>query len=281
MLNIEQIRALEARVEKAVQLIAGLKAENAGLEKRIAEASRIEEQLRAANAELERKLAMQARMAAESGARIDELASRARDAEEKAAAAELRAADAEERAAAAERKAQSAESEVALYRERALTAERRVADLEARAEELRQEQERIERSLMETLRKLDSFEDMVLEMSHIQFVQETPSAAAGVAIAAAGDRQAADDRGTLELETERRSQDFAAQDSEEDELVLPADDEDAQQLMEEEVRNPADPQTDTAAEEGKMEEDRSGDVPHALGSDDAPFRGGADELDIF
>jgi len=64
-----------------------------------------------------------------------------------------------------ERKAQAAEEEIAHYRERALTAERRVAELEAKAEALKAEQDRIEQGLMQALSKLDSFEDMVLEMS--------------------------------------------------------------------------------------------------------------------
>lgn len=165
MLNLEQIRALEARVEKAVVLITKLRQENADQERRLADVSKTEELLRNQKAELERQLAAQTRIATESGARLEALMTRVKEAEERAAQAELKAADAEERAAAMERKAQAAEDEVAHYRDRALTAERRVADLESKAEELKAEQERIEQGLVQALSKLDSFEDMVLEMS--------------------------------------------------------------------------------------------------------------------
>ncbi|MGB9686307.1 MAG: hypothetical protein ACPLYX_07395 [Rectinema subterraneum] len=165
MLNLEQIRALESRVEKAVVLITKLRQENADLEARLADVLRSAELLKNQKEELERQLAAQTRAANESSSRLEGLIARAKEAEEKAANAELKAAEAEERAAAMERKAQAADDEISHYRERALTAERRVAELESKAEELRTEQERIEQGLMHALSKLDSFEDMVLEMS--------------------------------------------------------------------------------------------------------------------
>jgi len=165
MLNLEQVRALEARVEKAVILVTKLRQENADLERRLADAAKAEDLLRSQNADLERQLAAHSRAVNENAARLENLSNRVKEAEEISAKAELKAAESEERAAAMERKAQAADEETAHYRERALTAERRVAELESKSEELKAEQERIEQGLVQALTKLDSFEDMVLEMS--------------------------------------------------------------------------------------------------------------------
>lgn len=162
MVSLEQIRALEARVEKAVTLIEKLRKENAALEQNLMEVSRSEEQTRAAYSELERKAGASVRQASESAAKIEELESRVREAEQKAKDAELRAAESEDKAAALERKAQAAESEAGTYRERALAAEHRAGDLEARAEDLKKEQSRIEEGLVHALDKLDAFEDLVM-----------------------------------------------------------------------------------------------------------------------
>ena len=108
MLNLEQIRALESRVEKAVVLITKLRQENADLEARLADVLRSAELLKNQKEELERQLAAQTRAANESSSRLEGLIARAKEAEEKAANAELKAAEAEERAAAMERKAQAA-----------------------------------------------------------------------------------------------------------------------------------------------------------------------------
>ena len=165
MVSLEQIRALEARVEKAVTLIEKLRKENAVLEQNLMEVSRSEEQTKAAYAELERKAGASIRQASESAAQIEELQARVKEAEQKAKDAELRAAESQERAAAFERKANVAEAEAATYRERALAAEHRVNELEARAEDLKKEQARIEEGLVHALDKLDAFEDMVMGMS--------------------------------------------------------------------------------------------------------------------
>ncbi|HWR11450.1 MAG TPA: hypothetical protein VN445_06490 [Rectinemataceae bacterium] len=164
-MSLEQIRALEARVEKAVVLIDKLRRENAELEQRLIEASRSEEQVKAAYSELERKTAASVRMASESEAMTADLSARLKAAEEKAAGAELKAAEADERAAVMERKAQAAEAENASYRDRALAAERKSFDLESKAEELKREQSRIEEGLTHALQKLDAFEDMVMGIS--------------------------------------------------------------------------------------------------------------------
>ncbi|HNV19459.1 MAG TPA: hypothetical protein PKJ52_07410, partial [Rectinema sp.] len=165
MLNLEQVRALEARVEKAVVLITKLRQENADLESQLADITRAEELLRNQNAELERQNAAQIRLVTEISEKLESLSTHVKEAEEKLAQAELKAAEAEERAATMERKAQGAEEEIARYRDRALSAERRIAEMEAKAEELKSEQDKIEQGLIQALSKLDSFEDMVLEMS--------------------------------------------------------------------------------------------------------------------
>jgi chromosome segregation ATPase len=235
MLNLEQVRALEARVEKAVVLITKLRQENADQERRLADAAKSEELLKS-------QLAAQARAATESTSRLEGLGARAKEAEEKAAQAELKAAEAEERAAATERKAQAADEEIAHYRDRALTAERRVADLESKAEELKSEQERIEQGLMQALSKLDSFEDMVLEMS-------------------------------------------LGSNSESAESLAP--EQEAAPLVSEEA--PFDQRTFERAEHDTSESDQGGGSAQEpdeasqpdLESQDAPFRGGENELDIF
>lgn len=198
MVSLEQIRALEARVEKAVVLIDKLRRENAELEQRLIEASRSEEQVKAAYSELERKTQTSIRLASDSEARIGDLANRLQEAEEKAKSAELKAAEADERAAAMERKAQAAEAENTAYRERALAAEHKSADLEAKAEELRREQSRIEDGLAHALQKLDAFEDLVMGISvgnagvsdearaqgdeKVEAVEESPSTKASQAL---------------------------------------------------------------------------------------------------
>jgi len=140
MVSLEQIRALEARVEKAVLLIEKLRKENAELEQRLVEASQGEERLR--------------------------------EAEQKVTAAELKIAQVEERAAALDKKAQDAEAENSALRNRAALAEQKAdefqakaAECEARAEQLRHEQSRIEEGLSHALDKLDAFEDLVMGIS--------------------------------------------------------------------------------------------------------------------
>ncbi|MDD3981656.1 MAG: hypothetical protein RBT72_04195 [Spirochaetia bacterium] len=140
MVSLEQIRALEARVEKAVLLIEKLRKENAELEQRLVEASQGEGLLR--------------------------------ETEEKIIAAERKVAEAEDRAAASDRKAQAAEAENAVLRERTAQAEQKAAEslarateFEAKAEQLRHEQSRIEEGLSRALDKLDAFEDLVMGIS--------------------------------------------------------------------------------------------------------------------
>lgn len=188
MVSLEQIRALEARVEKAVVLIDKLRRENAELEQNLAEAYRNEEQLKAACSELERQAGAASNAAAadaaavsEAKARSLELEQKLQDSERRAKDAELKAAEAEEKLASAERKAQAAEAESVVYRDRALAAEHHAAELESRAEELRREQSRIEEGLSSALRKLDDFEDFVMGISVPAHGSETEVAAAPAA----------------------------------------------------------------------------------------------------
>ncbi len=242
MLNLEQIRALEARVEKAVVLITKLRQENADLERQLADAKKTEDLLRNQISELERQCAAQSRAVNENSARLESYVARAKEAEETAAQAALKAAESEERAAAMERKAQAADDEIAHYRERALAAERRVAELESKAEELKQEQERIEQGLVQALSKLDSFEDMVLEMSY----------------------GTSPDAGSLGVQSrEPRSTANALEEPEPASSV--------QNIQEE---------FDSDRGGGTAQEPEE-DIPPDSESQDAPFRGGEDELDIF
>ncbi|MFA6365651.1 MAG: hypothetical protein WCX13_00500 [Candidatus Hydrogenedentales bacterium] len=151
MVSLEQIRALEARVEKAVVLIDKLRRENAELEQRLIEASSSEEQVKAAYSELERKSAASLQTASDSEALIRDL--------------NARLAAAEERVKTAEERVKDAEAENASYRDRTLAAERKSADLESKAEELQREQSRIEEGLTHALQKLDAFEDLVMGIS--------------------------------------------------------------------------------------------------------------------
>jgi len=189
MVSLEQIRALEARVEKAVVLIDKLRRENAELEQSLIEASRSREQATTAYVELERKAEASIRMAGESAAAIESLSRKLSDAESRLQSAELRAATAEEQAAVLERKTLAAESESSKYRERALAAESRSAELETKADEFKREQSRIEEGLSHALQKLDAFEDMVMGIQvapaiassgdeKVEVIEQSPSTSA-------------------------------------------------------------------------------------------------------
>jgi len=155
MVSLEQIHALEARVEKAVLLIEKLRKENAELEQRLVEASRSEESLREAYSKLESNSAGSLESAKLSESRLLELQAALAEAEEKHIAAELRASEIESKVAA----------ETAACRERALIAEQKASELETKAEQLRHEQSRIEEGLTHALEKLDAFEDLVMGIS--------------------------------------------------------------------------------------------------------------------
>ena len=259
MLNLEQVRALEARVEKAVVLITKLRQENADLESQLADITRAEELLRNQNAELERQNAAQIRLVTEISEKLESLSTHVKEAEEKLAQAELKAAEAEERAATMERKAQGAEEEIARYRDRALSAERRIAEMEAKAEELKSEQDKIEQGLIQALSKLDSFEDMVLEMSIGSNPQRDRSLAQAEKIFSASEGLSRKEASDKEVASEKRGGLEASEPSLEGE---------AQEMSE------------SSQGGGDLEEPADDSQPDSE-SQNAPFRGGEDELDIF
>ncbi len=138
MISLEQVRALEDRVEKAVAYIASLRGEAAEFARRLAEAQTF----------------------------IDDAASEMATAEERASSAERRADAADSlrqaEASAAATRIREFESRLADMAERVASAEARAAELTARAEEYRRDQAKIEEGIVHALAKLDSFEDLVL-----------------------------------------------------------------------------------------------------------------------
>ncbi len=159
MISLEQVRALEDRVEKAVAYIASLREEGTELRRRLAESQSFID------------------------AAADELAA----AEEKTAAAEKRA-DAVEELRLAEAQAVAGrvrefESRLNDMAERVAAAETRAAELGARAEEYRKDQSKIEEGIVHALRKLDSFEDLVLSTAS---PAEAPAAGTATEPAAEG-----------------------------------------------------------------------------------------------
>lgn len=165
MLSLEQVRALEDRVEKAVAYIATIREENAELRRRLGEAE-------ARNGENQ--------------SFIDEAAEELAAAEEKANAAEAAAVEARAASATAEAARQAAESRAeaaasrsgqleAHFREletkaldlanRAEAAEAKAAEFASRVEEYRRDQSRIEEGIVHALEKLDTFEDLILSQA--------------------------------------------------------------------------------------------------------------------
>jgi DNA repair exonuclease SbcCD ATPase subunit len=141
MISLEQVRALEERVEKAVAYIAALREENAELHRQVGETQSF----------------------------IDEAAEELGAAEAARDAAETRAAEQaelvlglEEKAREYERNSAELAARIGAAEGRARAAEARVADLAARTEEFRRDQSRIEEGIVHALQKLDSFEDVIL-----------------------------------------------------------------------------------------------------------------------
>jgi chromosome segregation ATPase len=165
VVSLEQVRALEDRVEKAVAYIASLREEGAELRRRLAEAQSF----------------------------IDDAANELAAAEEKTQAAEKRAEEVEAQRKADAVQVREVESRLADMAERVAAAETRAAELSARAEEYRKDQVQIEEGIVHALEKLDSFEDLVL-------AQAAPAAAevqgpgiapdAGIAVKTAPDADA-------------------------------------------------------------------------------------------
>ena len=185
MISLEQVRALEDRVERAVSYIAKLREEGADLGRRLAEAQSFIDEAATELAAAEAKLSA-------SETQIEE-------AVEKALAADMRAEAAEARLDASESKAAEAvatrirefESRIADMAERVAAAETRAAELSARAEEYRRDQAKIEEGIVHALQKLDTFEDLVLSQaasspeSATQAAREPAVEASGIAVKAA------------------------------------------------------------------------------------------------
>ncbi|MDP3176908.1 MAG: hypothetical protein Q8M76_03320 [Spirochaetaceae bacterium] len=150
MLTLEQVRALEARVEKAVAYIGGLREENASLKAQLAE---------------ERAF-------------IDEAAKELDAAETKAASAEEKAAAAEAGLAEASASRVMLEKRATELSARASSAETRVAELAAFVEDFRRDQSRIEEGIVHALEKLDAFEDLILGAANAPLPEATPEAEA-------------------------------------------------------------------------------------------------------
>jgi chromosome segregation ATPase len=134
VISLEQVRALEDRVEKTVAYITSLRGENAELGRRLAETQ----------------------------AFIDEAADELAVAEERVHAAEKRADTSEALRQAEEGRIREFESRLADMAERVAAAETRAAELNSRAEDFRKDQAKIEEGIVHALEKLDSFEDFVL-----------------------------------------------------------------------------------------------------------------------
>lgn len=145
MVSLEQVRALEDRVEKAVAYIAALRSENADMERRLSEYKSLADGAAAA-----------------SEARAAEAEGRANAAEAKRAAAEAAADEARAARDAALTRIREFEARVTDMAERVAAAETRAAEISARADEYRKDQARIEEGIIHALEKLDSFEDLVL-----------------------------------------------------------------------------------------------------------------------
>ncbi len=148
MISLEQIRALEARVEKAVVLIRELRGENEGLARRLAEVQSRQGAAENRSAELE--------------ARVEVLARRESESQTALQAAEARASLAEAKLPEISARLSEREARAIVLEEKAARAEARAFELENRAEELRREQVRIEEGIVHALEKLDAFEDLVL-----------------------------------------------------------------------------------------------------------------------
>ena len=148
MISLEQVRALEDRVEKAVAYISSLREEGAELGRRLAEAQSFIDD--AAN-ELS---------AAE--AKLSASETKADEAVAKLSAAEARAEAAEAQRQSDLKRVREVEAALADMSERVAAAETKAAELSSRAEEYRKDQAKIEEGIVHALAKLDSFEDLVL-----------------------------------------------------------------------------------------------------------------------
>lgn len=156
MISLDQIRALEGRIEKAVALIQELRSENGVLVKRLVDTGSQLSRSESRAADLESRL--QSVTVAEAAVR-DELSAT----EARLAATEARAALAEAKTVELARENEVRAASIRELEEKAADSDFRVLELEDRAEELRREQLRIEEGITAALGRLDEFEDLALD----------------------------------------------------------------------------------------------------------------------
>lgn len=172
MISLEQVRALEDRVEKAVAYIASLREEGAELRRLLAEAQSSMDDAAKELAEAEEKYQAAEKRADAAVALREADSAKVRD-------VESRLGDMAERVAAAEAQLSASET--------------RAAELSARAEEYRKDQAKIEEGIVHALEKLDSFEDLVLaqapaaEKGRSGSAKAAPKADSGIAVKEASD----------------------------------------------------------------------------------------------
>lgn len=170
MISLEQIRALEGRVEKAVVLIRELRGDNESLARRLAEAQSRQGSAESRCVELEAKIETLSRREAEIQSALQTAEARASIFEARAAVAEAKIPELGSLLSESEKRAVALE-------EKSARAEARAFELENRAEELRREQMRIEEGIVHALEKLDAFEDLVLGSRSSPATEASPTMA--------------------------------------------------------------------------------------------------------
>jgi len=132
--------------------------------------------------------------------------------------------------------------------------------MEAKAEELKTEQDKIEQGLIQALSKLDSFEDMVLEMSIGSNLQGAGSFFQTQKVPSASEESAKKANASDKAEAlEQR---------------------DSLESSEPSLEGEAQEMSESSQGGGDLEEPVDDSQPDSE-SQNAPFRGGQDELDIF
>jgi hypothetical protein len=156
MINLDQIRALEGRIEKAVALIKELRSAKASLASELSETQGWLAASEKRGAELESRIEV---LSAKEAQHLETL----RASGERLAVSEARAALAEAKIVDLENRLAQSDAEVAKLQEKAADSEYRILELEEKTEEFRIEQQRIEESITSALGKLDAFEDLLAE----------------------------------------------------------------------------------------------------------------------
>ncbi len=269
MISLEQIRALEARVEKAVVLIRELRGENEGLARRLAEAQSRQGAAESRSAELEARVEVLARREAEGQTALQAAEARASTFEARTAVAEAKIPELSARLSEREARAIALE-------EKAARAEARAFELENRAEELRREQARIEEGIVHALEKLDAFEDLVLGSRTAQAHEESAAVSSAVATE---DRSADQPAGTERTEPVVEHQASASgEDVREADMFADAVSALDAALADSGAATTAVPDSEDS---GAFEEEAAVWTPTAPATQEPTFPGAENELDIF